>query len=120
MQRTPPALLSPPVGRLPPQFFAADKYGVRGGVEYGFMSTTLERAVAVGYAGDGAATVIEMAMGFADRGAFISWLSQYPHEEECTPSGIEPTDGCGAQQRHVRPPACRSSHMCMRMWRPAA
>jgi NLR family CARD domain-containing protein 3 len=70
-------------GRLPPQFFSSDEYGVRGGVEYGFMSTTADRSVATGYAGDGAATVIEMRMGFADRGADISWLSQYPHEAEC-------------------------------------
>ena len=56
-----------------------------GGVESAFMSTTLNRAVAMGYAaGDGSRTgiVLEVQQGMINRGAAISWLSQYPHEEE--------------------------------------
>ena len=56
--------------------------GVRGGVEYGFSSTTTEREQAVAYASGKASTILELEMSMADRGADISWLSQYPHEKE--------------------------------------
>ena len=48
------------------------------------MSTTRDRAVAMGYAEGGAAAgiVFEIQQGMVDRGADISWLSQYPHEKE--------------------------------------
>ena len=67
---------------LPKTFFEADDMGVKGGVEYGFSSTTTERAQAVHYAQGKASTILELQMGMVDRGADISWLSQYPHEEE--------------------------------------
>ena len=67
---------------LPKTFFEADDMGVEGGVEYGFSSTTTERAQAVHYAQGKASTILELQMGMVDRGADISWLSQYPHEEE--------------------------------------
>ena len=38
-------------GILPASFLEPNKYGVRGGVEYGFMSTTTDRLVAFSYAG---------------------------------------------------------------------
>ena len=51
-----------------------------------FMSTTTDRAVAMGYAnasgGRTAGIVIECQQGMVNRGADISWLSQYPHERE--------------------------------------
>lgn len=50
--------------------------GVRGGVEYGFTSTTTERAQAENYALGKASTLLELEMGMVDRGADISWLSQ--------------------------------------------
>eukprot|EP00967_Tisochrysis_lutea_P106449 scaffold163249_cov49-Tisochrysis_lutea.AAC.1 len=62
-----------------------DKYNVKGGVEFGFMSATLDRRVAMHYAGAGtekSAILLEMQMGMIDRGADLSWLSQYPHERE--------------------------------------
>ena len=65
-------------------------YGVRGGVEPAFMSTTLDKEVAIGYAaGDGSRTgiAIEVQQGMVSRGADISWLSQYPHEKVCDASG---------------------------------
>jgi len=63
-------------GLLPPVFFSRDKSssivvldGGRaesGAVEYGFMSTTTDRAVAVEYASNGAAAaVFEIQMGEA-------------------------------------------------------
>lgn len=68
---------------LPQHFLKADKFtGVRGGVEFGFSSTTTERAQAEHYAQGRASTVFEMSMGMVDRGADVSWLSQYPHERE--------------------------------------
>ena len=56
--------------------------GVKGGVEYGFSSTTTERGQAAHYAQGKASTILQLQMGMVDRGADISWLSQYPHEKE--------------------------------------
>ena len=49
------------------------------------MSTTTERAVAMGYAagsGQKMGIVLEMQQGMVDRGADVSWLSVYPAEAE--------------------------------------
>ena len=68
---------------LPEQFWQPNEFGVKGGIESAFMSTTSDRAVAVQYAGGGGAGfVFEIQQGMVDRGADISWLSQYPHERE--------------------------------------
>ena len=67
---------------LPPQFWKKDEFGLSGGVEFGFTSTTVERAQAEHYAQGQASLVFESQMGLIDRGADISWLSQYPHERE--------------------------------------
>merc|ERR1712194_416920 len=71
-------------GRLPEAFQKANMYNVRGGVEYGFMSTTTDRDVALQYArsGDEMSMVLQMQLGMVDRGADLSWLSQYPLERE--------------------------------------
>ena len=84
-------------GTLPPTFWHKNEWNVAGGVETSFMSTTLDRSVAVHYAGGdaaaegaeggdapsaGAALVFEIQMGMINRGADLSWLSQYPHEAE--------------------------------------
>ena len=65
---------------LPEQFWEANQFGVRGGVESAFMSTTLQREVAMGYAAGGGSArmgiVIEAQQGMVSRGADISWLSQ--------------------------------------------
>ena len=75
--------------KLPDEFWTPNTFGVRGGVEQAFMSTTTERAVAMGYASGGRGAepaaigiVIEVQQGMVNRGADISWLSQYPHERE--------------------------------------
>ena len=75
-------------GVLPPAFWQADAASnVRGGVEFSFLSTTVDRAVALGYAASEAAdgkpgVVFEIQQGLVDRGVDLSWLSQYPHEKE--------------------------------------
>ena len=75
--------------KLPKAFWVPNEMGVRGGIEYGFSSTTTDKDQALHYAaggGDGksgdAMTIFEMQMGMVDRGADLSWLSQYPHERE--------------------------------------
>ena len=70
--------------KLPDQFWTPNEFGVRGGVEQAFMSSSTDLSVAMGYAsgGRGAGIVIEVQQGMVDRGADISWLSQYPHERE--------------------------------------
>eukprot|EP00445_Apocalathium_hangoei_P005925 CAMPEP_0203852806 /NCGR_PEP_ID=MMETSP0359-20131031/8149_1 /ASSEMBLY_ACC=CAM_ASM_000338 /TAXON_ID=268821 /ORGANISM="Scrippsiella Hangoei, Strain SHTV-5" /LENGTH=1009 /DNA_ID=CAMNT_0050769033 /DNA_START=39 /DNA_END=3068 /DNA_ORIENTATION=- len=67
---------------LPSSFLKKDDDGICGGVEYGFFSTTNERNQAVDYANGVASTVFEIKQGMLDRGADISWLSQYGHEKE--------------------------------------
>ena len=65
-----------------------NEFDVRGGVEAGFMSTTNNRDVAIGYAGgfdagDGKTRMVfEFEQGMINRGAELDWLSQYPHEKE--------------------------------------
>ena len=69
---------------LPDQFWTPNKYGVRGGIDGAFMSTTLKREEAIKYAASGrtAPLIFEIQQGMIDRGADISFLSQYPFEKE--------------------------------------
>ena len=74
-------------GRILPDIFRfPSKFGGKGGVEYGFMSCSLERHIALGYAsGDGGnmrGTLLELRMGLFHKGCQLDWLSQYPHEKE--------------------------------------
>ena len=62
--------------KLPKEFWVANEMGVRGGIEYGFSSTTTDKAQALAYASGGgmgkvgdAMTIFEMQMGMVDRGA---------------------------------------------------
>lgn len=72
--------------KLPESFTKLNQDGVRGGVEYGFMSTTTNKDVALAFAKDAtketASTLIIAKLGMIDRGASLDWLSQYPHEKE--------------------------------------
>mmetsp|Transcript_32511 Transcript_32511/g.75742 ORF Transcript_32511/g.75742 Transcript_32511/m.75742 type:complete len:1094 (-) Transcript_32511:948-4229(-) len=70
---------------LPPNFWSPDSHGCCGGVELGLMSTTTKREVATHYSmsKEGMlATIIEVEVGQIDRGASLTFLSQYPGEEE--------------------------------------
>ena len=70
---------------LPAEFWTANEFGVRGGVENAFMSTTVDRSVAMHYAGNDKTKpgiVFEVQQGMVNRGANVQWLSQFPHEEE--------------------------------------
>jgi len=74
-----------PGGTLPGSFWERDEFGVCGGVEFAFMSTTLKHDVAFEYASRSKAGIIfEIHQGLVDRGADLSWLSQYPFESEIT------------------------------------
>ena len=70
---------------LPSEFWLGQGHG---GVEFAFMSTTADREVAMTYAKakerEAASCVMEVKMGMIDRGADLSWLSQYPDEKEIT------------------------------------
>eukprot|EP01052_Picozoa_sp_SAG31_P017584 SAG31_NODE_1210_length_9377_cov_21.101207_3_plen_1379_part_00 len=72
--------------KLPRSFIHPDAFGVRSGVEYAFMSTTMDRTIAEIYSrgSDPSAPslVFEMEMGMVNRGAFLGWISQYPDEVE--------------------------------------
>ena len=70
---------------LPEQFWRANAFNVKGGIDSAFMSTTCDKEVAMSYAAgapSGAGFIFEIQQGMVDRGADISFLSQYPHEEE--------------------------------------
>ena len=72
---------------MPTKLRERNKENIRGGVEFAFTSCTLDREVAFHYAQNsggrqGFAIVMEIQMGMIDRGAELSWLSQYEHERE--------------------------------------
>jgi hypothetical protein len=48
--------------KLPHAFLHANAFGIKGGIEYGFTSTTVEREQAMDYAHGAASTVFEMEM----------------------------------------------------------
>ncbi len=52
-------------------------------MELGFLSTTTERGTALGYAAGGSfPMVMVIERGMVDRGASVSWCSQYLAEQE--------------------------------------
>ena len=67
---------------LPLRFYKADEHGCKGYAEWGFMSTTEEKAVALQYSGVGEGLPLPMVLVLevtaTDRGACIRELSQYP------------------------------------------
>ena len=71
---------------LPDKFHAADEQGRTGYLDWGMMSTTSDRDVALGYSGvkqrRPRATVMVIEATSVDRGADISEFSQYPLEKE--------------------------------------
>lgn len=75
-----------PGGLLPKEFFTPDiRSGACGGAECAFLSATTEKEVAVGYASNSKSKVLlEINQAYVDRGADLSWLSQYPFEAEVT------------------------------------
>ena len=73
---------------LPKQMLKKDEASLtRGGIEYGFTSCSTSKQEAENYAQPRSERnltpiIFEMQMGMIDRGADLSWLSQYPHEQE--------------------------------------
>jgi NLR family CARD domain-containing protein 3 len=65
---------------LDDKWFVQDKRNTRGGVELGFLSTTLNRSTALEYSGvkRGRGIVLEIDVGAIDCGAQLDCLSQYP------------------------------------------
>lgn len=72
-----------PGGALPKSFWHKQPEGCQGGLELAFMSTTTAKQEAMAYARRAPGMILfELQQGFVARGASISWLSQYPNEEE--------------------------------------
>jgi hypothetical protein len=67
------------------RFFSRDPIlGTQGGVEFGFMSCTLSRDIAMMYSSGG--YLFQLTTGMTTRGADLSWISYYPEEKEiCLP-----------------------------------
>jgi hypothetical protein len=74
------------VSDLPPSFGCADFFGSKGWTEFGFRSTTADKAVALDYSGikkgNPHPMVIAIKPNAIDRGACIEDLSQYQGEKE--------------------------------------
>jgi ankyrin repeat protein len=69
--------------KLPECFKVCREGGGRGGVDFGFLSATTNELVAVSYLGGKAIPVLfQFDVGDIDRGASLSFLSQYPNEDE--------------------------------------
>jgi hypothetical protein len=69
---------------FPASFHKSDDKGRKGMLEWGFMSSTADKATAIRYCGVSQAnpvsTILEFNSGAVDRGAVITHLSQYPGE----------------------------------------
>ncbi len=72
--------------KLPEQFYKAPQSGYRGFVEWGFISTTSDKAIAIQYTGIAKGrsfpTVLQVRPAAVDHGADISEFSQFPGERE--------------------------------------
>jgi hypothetical protein len=68
--------------RFPPAFFKSDDKGRKGMLEWGFMSTTGNKSIAIQYSGikdnKPFPTILEIVSGAVDRGAVLTKFSQYP------------------------------------------
>jgi len=80
---TKPAKVYRAPGGAQHEFFEMPEEGIVGGVEMGFMSTSLDKSQAIKYASScGSPLIYEVQQTFAARGADVSWLSQFPSEGE--------------------------------------
>jgi len=69
--------------KLPGCFKKCAEGGGRSGVDFGFLSTTTNELVAVSHLGGKEMPVLfQFDVGDIDRGASLSFLSQYPNEDE--------------------------------------
>jgi len=69
---------------VPTCFKRQDSRGNRGGVEFGFLSTSASKKHAIGYIKfeRGFCQLYEMSVGQVDRGASLKWVSYFPEEDE--------------------------------------
>ena len=90
---------------LPAQFSRADRHGCRGFTEWGFMSTTSSKRVAIQYSGvrEGRPLpkVLVVRVGAVDRGACIADFSQYPGERETLFVPLSFLEADGAERLEV-------------------
>jgi hypothetical protein len=67
---------------FPVSFFKSNEKGHKGILEWGFMSTTANKAIAIQYSGirqgKPQPTILELNAGTVDRGADLNKFSQYP------------------------------------------
>ena len=64
----------------PCRFNQADAFGCKAGVEFGFLSTSVNKAVGLQYGRDG--YLLEIDVNAVSRGCDISYLSYYKGEAE--------------------------------------
>lgn len=87
-----------PGGALPNSFWHKQPEGCQGGLELAFMSTTTRKKEAMAYARRAPGMILfEIQQGFVARGASISWLSQYPNEEEILFPPLTALEVCGTK-----------------------
>lgn len=109
-------------GLLPAAFTAPDADTLfRGGVEFGFMSTTLDRELAVEYAsGEGGGRqglIFEIQQGMVDKGASLKWLSQVHARigqgRADRQSQLAPACGCACMRLPSSSPQLQSHRVCL-------
>ena len=86
---------------LPELFFDADEHGCSGFTEWGFMSTTAKKEVAIEYSkiqeGNPLPRVLLISIGSVDRGACLTAFSQYQEEEEYLYAPFSFVEKCGQE-----------------------
>eukprot|EP01052_Picozoa_sp_SAG31_P036907 SAG31_NODE_4674_length_3042_cov_1.371390_2_plen_594_part_01 len=104
---------------LPQQLEAPNEFGSRFGIEFAFMSTTLDKSIAMQYSQDrdtsrSLSYIFEIQQDILNRGALIQWLSQYPGEAEVVFAPLTGMElvregrlngpgGCPVRKLHLRP-----------------
>ena len=89
--------------RMPPRLTDYNTLGGRLGIDFAFISTSTDKAVAMRYGTDwdasrGLSFLLEFEMDSLNKGAIIGWLSQYPTECEIL---MPPLTGLEMTSDHV-------------------
>ena len=81
-----------------------DDFGCRGGVEIAILATSKDKFTALKYCSkqaQGCSFFMEAELGQVDRGADISWLSEFPHEQEIVFPALSNIEFIGKAYREV-------------------
>ena len=101
---------------LPKEFWEANEFGVKGGIESAFMSTTLNEKVAISYAssGNGTGFVFEIQQGMVDRGADIgACIAHSPNTRHASHASLSAPTAFHPPCTSVSPFSTHSLHLLL-------